>query len=49
MMFLVNAFQTIERKMGIHLSGRDIGVPQDGLYRSKIGAIFDHVRRAAVP
>src|SRR5208337_991304 len=46
---LVHAVQPVERKMRVHLRGRDVGVAEDGLYRAQVSAILHHVRGATVP
>ena len=48
MMLLVHAVQPVERQMRVHLRGRDVGVPEDGLHRAQVGAVLHHVRRATV-
>lgn len=48
MMSLVDLFKAIERHVGIDLSGGYIGVSQNGLNRSEIGAVADHVRGTTV-
>ncbi len=44
----MNALQPIERQVCVDLRGRDIGVAEDGLNSSEVGAVFDHVRGATV-
>ena len=48
MMLFVHAVQPVEREMGVHLRGRDVGVPEDGLHRAQVGAVLHHVRRATM-
>ena len=48
MVFLKHAFQTIESDMGINLSGRNVGVAEQGLHRAQVGAVFYHVSSTAV-
>ena len=42
-MFRVYAFQPIQGDMGINLRGRNVGVAEDRLNGSQVGAVFYHV------
>jgi len=48
MVFLVHAFQPVERQVRIYLRGRNIGMAKDRLHRAQVRAIFDHVRGTAM-
>ncbi len=48
MMFRIHTFQPVERYVRINLRRRNVGVAEDGLHGSQIGAILDHVGRAGV-
>jgi len=48
MMLRKNTLQTIERDVGINLRRGNVGVAEDSLYRSQVGSILDHMRRAGV-
>ena len=48
MMFRIDALQPIKGNVRVNLRGRNVGVPEDGLYCSEVGTIFDHVRGTAV-
>src|SRR3989344_870436 len=36
-------FQVLIRYVGVYLCGRDVGVAEESLHRSKIGAVFEKV------
>src|SRR6266852_3154674 len=48
MMLLIDVLQSVQRQMRIDLRGRNIGVTQDRLHRSQVGAVFHHVRGTAM-
>src|SRR5207244_3699589 len=49
MMLLIDLSHPARRNVGVNLRGGDIGVAQDGLHRSEIGAVLNHVRGATMP
>ena len=44
----MHRFQPAQRQVGIHLRGRDIGVPQQGLHGPQIGSVLHHMGGATV-
>ena len=49
MMLLIYRLEPVQRQVRVHLCGRDIRMAQDGLNRTQVSAIFDHVRGTTVP
>ena len=48
MMFLIHVLEAVEREMRINLGSRNVGVAENSLHGAQVGAIFHHVRGAAV-
>ena len=48
MMLGINALQPVERHVRIDLRGRNIGVSENRLHGTQVGAILDHVRGAGM-
>src|SRR5262252_8539304 len=48
MMLAINIFQPVERHMRVNLRGRNVGMAENRLDGTQIGAIFDHMRGATV-
>ena len=45
MSFFVGAPDMVARQVGIYLSGRDVGMSEQLLYGTKVGAAAEKVRR----
>jgi hypothetical protein len=47
-MFLVNAFQSVERDVRVDLRRPNVSMAENGLHGTQVGAVLDHVRSATV-
>ena len=48
MVLLIHSLQAVQRQVCVDLSGRDIGVAEDGLHGAQVGSVFYHVRGAGM-
>ena len=44
----MHCFETAQREMRVDLRGGDVGVTQQSLHTAQVGAMFHHVRGAAM-